>query len=32
MTGIEENLAVVGYHARDGLHVARIPIDWFYER
>ena len=22
--------ALVGYHARDGLHVARIAIDWFY--
>jgi len=22
--------AVVAYHARDGLHVARISIDWFY--
>ena len=24
------DLALVGYHARDGLHVARIGIDWFY--
>jgi len=23
-------LALVSYHARDGLHVARIGIDWFY--
>jgi sialidase-1 len=27
-----KDLALVGYHARDGLHVARIPIDWFYEK
>jgi sialidase-1 len=27
---LDENMAVVGYHARDGLHVARIGIDWFY--
>jgi sialidase-1 len=27
-----DDLAVVSYHARDGLHVARIPIDWFYEK
>jgi sialidase-1 len=25
-----DNMAIVGYHARDGLHVARIPIGWFY--
>ncbi|MHC4402128.1 MAG: sialidase family protein [Planctomycetota bacterium] len=25
-----DDLAVVAYHARDGLHVARIGIDWFY--
>ena len=25
-----KDLAVVAYHARDGLHVARIGIDWFY--
>ena len=25
-----EDLALVGYHANDGLHVARIGIDWFY--
>ena len=26
------DLALVGYHARDGLHIARIPIAWFYEK
>ena len=25
-----DDLVLVGYHARDGLHVARIGIDWFY--
>jgi sialidase-1 len=25
-----DDLALVGYHARDGLHIARIGIDWFY--
>ena len=29
---IGKDLAVVGYHCRDGLRVARIGIDWFYER
>ncbi len=27
---IGDDRAVVAYHARDGLHVARIPVDWFY--
>ncbi|MFV2067166.1 MAG: sialidase family protein [Pirellulales bacterium] len=27
---LDDRLAVVAYHARDGLHVARIPVDWFY--
>jgi sialidase-1 len=27
-----EDLVLVSYHALDGLHVARIPIDWFYEK
>jgi len=27
---LEGNIAIVAYHARDGLHVAHIPIDWFY--
>ncbi|MFO7948481.1 MAG: sialidase family protein [Armatimonadota bacterium] len=26
-----DDLAVISYHARDGLHVARISTDWFYE-
>jgi sialidase-1 len=26
------DLALVGYHARDGIHVARIKIDWFYRK
>jgi sialidase-1 len=25
------DLVLIGYHARDGLHVARIGVDWFYE-
>jgi sialidase-1 len=25
-----DDLAVIGYHCRDGLRVARIGIDWFY--
>ncbi len=25
-----DDLAVISYHHRDGLHVARIGIDWFY--
>jgi len=29
---IGNDLALVGYHARDGIHVARIGIDWFYEK
>ncbi len=27
---LDKDLALVGYHARDGLHVARIGIGWFY--
>ena len=27
---IGTDLALVGYHARDGIHVARIGTDWFY--
>lgn len=27
---IGDDLVLVGYHARDGLHVARIAVDWFY--
>lgn len=26
------DLAIVGYHCRDGLRVARIGIDWFYDK
>ncbi len=25
-----KDLCLVGYHARDSIHVARIGIDWFY--
>ncbi len=25
-----DDVAIVSYHARDGLHVARIGYDWFY--
>lgn len=27
---LEGNVALVGYHARDGIHLARIGVDWFY--
>lgn len=27
-----DGLALITYHQRDGLHVARIAIDWFYGR
>jgi sialidase-1 len=27
---LDKDLVLVGYHARDGLHVARIGVDWFY--
>lgn len=27
---IGDDLVLVGYHARDGIHVARIGIGWFY--
>jgi len=27
---IGDGLVLVGYHARDGIHVTRIGIDWFY--
>lgn len=29
---VDKDLAVIGYHAREGLRVARIGIDWFYEK
>jgi len=29
---LDAGLVLVGYHARDGLHVARIGVDWFYEK
>ena len=25
-----DDLAIISYHQEDGLHVARIAIDWFY--
>ncbi len=27
-----DNLALISYHQRDGLHVARIGVDWFYAK
>ena len=27
-----DNVAVISFHKRDGLHVARIGIDWFYRK
>jgi len=29
---LDDDLVLIGYHARDGLHVARIEVDWFYDR
>ena len=29
---VGNDLALIGYHCRDGLRVARIGIDWFYEK
>jgi len=29
---VGKDLAIIGYHCRDGLRVARIGIDWFYEK
>jgi sialidase-1 len=29
---VNGNTAVIGYHCRDGIRVARIGIDWFYGR
>ena len=29
---LTKDLALVGYHAREGLGVARIGVDWFYEK
>lgn len=26
----DDNTVLMGYHARDGLHVARIGVEWFY--
>jgi len=27
---IDDNLALVAYHTNDGLHLARINVEWFY--
>jgi len=27
-----DDMALISYHQRDGLHVARISIEWFYEK
>ena len=29
---VGDDLAIIGYHCRDGLRVARIGIDWFYDK
>ena len=31
LTEGESEVAVLSYHARDGIQVARIPVGWFYE-
>ena len=28
---LSDDTVLVGYHARDGLHVARRRVGWFYE-
>lgn len=28
---VGDDLALIGFHRRDGLHVARVGVDWFYE-
>ena len=30
MGDILDDLAIISFHQRDRLHVARIPVDWFY--
>ena len=30
LAGRRGDVAVISYHALDGLHLARIGIDWFY--
>jgi sialidase-1 len=27
-----DDIAVISYHQRDGLHVMRVPVDWFYAK
>lgn len=29
---VGKDTAIIGYHCRDGIRVARIGIDWFYEK
>ncbi|MBN1343792.1 MAG: exo-alpha-sialidase [Phycisphaerae bacterium] len=29
---LDGDVALLCYHARDGLHVAHIPVSWFYEK
>jgi sialidase-1 len=29
---VDKDLAIIGYHCRDGIRVARIGVDWFYEK
>jgi hypothetical protein len=29
---LDDNRVLIAYHARDGVHVARINLDWFYEK
>ena len=32
VTFLEDDLVILSYHARDGLHVVHIRTDWFYRR
>jgi len=29
---IGDDLALIGFHRRDGLYVARIGVNWFYDK
>ena len=29
---LDDGVALVAYHTREGIHVARVGVDWFYEK